>query len=212
MAQIADGSSEAEQNGKLADWIINKTGGKAKVGYITIPDLPIIEAGRNGFAKEMTAKCQACKLDKIEVTLDELGSGAIPSKVVAYLQTHPGTTDLVYPFYGSYIGSYPALKSAGNKARVSVIADGPLKEITSGKVTAGTIQGNQYLPWAAVDQMARIATGAYDPKQERKATQIPTWVIDSPQEAQKILDAGTTVWPGPAGFQEKFKQLWKVNG
>lgn len=210
MAQIADGASLASQNAMLADWIINQSDGKAQVAYVTIPDLPIIDAGRAGFEDEITSKCPTCGFKTIEVTLEDLGKGTIPAQVIAHLQRNPDTTDLVYAFFGAYIGSDAALKAAGSDVRATVLADGPPEEIVNGEMAASTVQGNQYLGWAAVDQMARVATDSYSSEQERKAATIPAWVLASKDQAQKLVDEGA--WPGPEGFEEDFKRLWKVDG
>jgi hypothetical protein len=74
-------------------------------------------------------------------------------------------------------------------------------------VAAWVAQPNSYQAWLMVDAMARLSQGL-PLNEERKAAKQPTWVIDSAEKAGPLTALGG--WDGPAGFESKFKQLWRV--
>jgi hypothetical protein len=43
-----------------------------------------------------------------------------------------------------------------------------------------------------------------------KAGNMPTWVVDTPEAAEELLENSEGPWNGPQGFEEKFKELWGV--
>ena len=61
-----------------------------------------------------------------------------------------------------------------------------------------------------VDTMARLALGhKIDSTYEKQIYKSPTWVVDSAASAKRLQPTGYD-WYGPAGFQQKFAQLWKA--
>jgi ribose transport system substrate-binding protein len=148
------------------------------------------------------------------VTVNDVASGAVPKKLVAYLQTHPNVNYIDFSFADLLTGSQQALKAAGLSSRVKIVGQalgsGPqvIKSIKDGSVAAWVAQPNTYQSWLMVDAMARLSLGV-PLSEERKAAKEPTWVVDSAAQAGPLAALGG--WDGPTGYEDKFKQLWRVD-
>jgi len=198
--------------GAIAAWMINDSGGKAKTVMVTIPEYPILSAEVEAIETEYAEKCPECTAEALPVTVEDVGEGKVTSKLVAYLQSHPETNYVEFTFSDLSTGAYPALQAAGllDKVKMTGVQANPavVKEISEGKQAAWAAQAQEFGGWMAMDSAARIAQGmpltAYE-----KSGKLPTWIIDSKEQADKLLD-GNGEWAGPEGFQEKFEELWHV--
>jgi len=134
----------------------------------------------------------------------------VPSKVAAYVQSHPNVNYVHLAFSDLGLGIPQALKSAGLDEKVKITGvqanAAVLEEIVKGNIAAWTSQAQEFVGWLSLDALARLAKGMPLTKYQTSG-QLPSWVVDSPAEAQKLID-GPGEWPGPAGFEEKFKQIW----
>jgi ABC-type sugar transport system substrate-binding protein len=106
-----------------------------------------------------------------------------------------------------------ALKAAGFGGKVKLVGaagDAAIMKTIGSEQHAWTIAPNVYSAWVMVDAMARLATGdRLSPEYTSKVYESPTWVVDSAGSAKRMAPTGYD-WPGPAGFQDQFKALWKV--
>lgn len=199
--------AEAKQ---LASWIINDSGGNANILTVFIPEYPILQAEVKAL-EEQVAECPECTIDKLPVTVEDVGAGKVAAKVVAYLQQHPEVDYIEFTFGDLLTGVEAAMKAAGleKQAKFTGVQSNPtiLKEITEGKIAAWTAQPGQFEGWISVDAAIRTFQGLPLTKYEQSG-EIPTWVIDSKQEAERVLEEGGTEWSGPEGFKEKFEELW----
>jgi ribose transport system substrate-binding protein len=195
----------------MAQWGAKKSGGKANVVFVNIPDFPILATGEKQARAAWKAACSSCGFDILEVTVDDLGQGAVGSKIVAYLQSHPQVNYVEFSFGDLLTGVPQTLKSAGlaNRAKlIAISATGQVFQgIIDGTVAAGNVQPNSYMGWVHVDRMARLALGL-PLAQEAKAENLPTYVVDSPAQARTLVKRG--YWDGPIGYQAAFKKLWHV--
>lgn len=210
--QCADAHGYGLQAKQAADWIINDSSGKANVLMVSIEDYPILRAEGEAIKEQFGTACPDCKFDLLPVTVDDVGGGKVPAKVAAYVQSHPDVDYVHLAFSDLGLGIPQALKSAGLDTKVKITGvqgnAAVLKEIVSGKISAWTAQAQEFAGWLSLDALARIAKDM--PLTEYQTSgQLPSWVVDSPEEAKKLLD-GPGEWPGPEGFQEKFKALWGV--
>jgi ABC-type sugar transport system substrate-binding protein len=210
--QCADSFGYGLQAKQMADWIINDSKGKADVVMVNIEDYPILQAERKAIEAQFKEKCTDCKFDLLPVTVDDVGGGKVPAKVAAYVQSHPNVNYVHLGFSDLGLGIPQALKSAGVKDRVKITGvqgnAAVLKDIVKGDIAAWTAQAQEFAGWLSLDALARLAKDK--PLTEyQQSGRLPSWVVDSPEEAQKVLD-GPGEWPGPAGFQEKFKAIWGV--
>jgi ABC-type sugar transport system substrate-binding protein len=210
--QCADTYGYGLQAKQMADWMINDSGGKANIVMVNIEDYPILQAERKAIQSEFADKCPDCKFDLLPVTVDDVGGGKVPAKVAAYVQSHPNVNYVELGFSDLGLGIPQALKAAGVQDKVKITGvqsnAAVLKDIVKGNIAAWTAQAQEFAGWLSLDALARLSKHMPLTKYESSG-QLPSWVVDSKEEAQKILD-GPGEWPGPEGFQAKFKQIWGV--
>jgi ABC-type sugar transport system substrate-binding protein len=208
--QCADAYGYGLQAKQIADWMINDSDGKANIVMVSIEDYPILQAERKAIQAEFSEKCPGCKFDLLPVTVDDVGGGKVPAKVAAYVQSHPSVNYVELAFSDLGLGIPQALKAAGVQDKVKITGvqsnAAVLKDIAKGNVAAWTAQAQEFAGWLSLDAFARLAENK--PLTEyQNSGQLPSWVVDTPAQAQKLLD-GPGEWPGPEGFQAKFKQIW----
>ncbi len=207
------GGSLATDADYLARWMMNDSGGKANVVAVTIPQFPVLNTETDWFEDNLQAKCADCSFDQLDVSVQEVGGGQVPQKLIAYLQSHPDV-DYVYFTFNDLVRGVPAaLKTVGLDDKVKLVgAAGDasiMKEIGSTQ-DAWTIAPNVYSAWVMFDAMARLSVGQDLPAEyASKVYTSPTWVVDSAESA-KLLAPTNYDWYGPEGFEQQFKALWQV--
>jgi ABC-type sugar transport system substrate-binding protein len=165
------------------------------------------------FKHNFTNLCSGCKFDELDVTINDVGSGQVGSKIVAYLQSHPDVNYVLFTFADLANGVPQAIQSSGLGSKVKLIGAVENASIVKGvpnTYKAWTLSPNEYMGMVMVDAAARLASGQTLSQQYLNGVyHNPTWVLDSAAEA-KALSATNNTWPGPAGYVDQFKQLWKV--
>jgi len=213
MTNFGDTTMFGNESVQMAQWIVKDSRGDANVVYVLIPDYPILAAGVEPLERTIKKHCPGCSVDTLPVTVNDVASGAVSRKLVAYLQSHPDVNYVDFSFADLLTGVSPALRAAGLDSKVKLVGQalgaGPqvVQAIKDGTVAAWVAQPNVYQSWLMVDAMARLAVGQ-PLSEERKSAKMPTWVVDSPESAAPLAEIGG--WDGPAGFEDKFKQLWNV--
>ena len=196
----------------MAQWIVRDAGGKANMVFVNIPDFPILATGEKQARANLAAICSACSFDTLEVTVNDLGSGGVPAKVVAYLQTHSKVNYVEVSFGDLMTGLPETLKTAGfaDKVKLTAVAgtEPVLKGIVDGTVAASNVQPQSYFQWVHFDRFARLSLGM-PLAQQAQAARLPTFVVTTPKAAKAILAKGG-YWDGPVGYQAAFKKLWHV--
>ena len=82
-------------------------------------------------------------------------------------------------------------------------------ELSKGNYTAWNTQAQEMGGWLSMDAAARLSENLpLEPYEE--TGNLPTWIIDSPETANEILELPEGEWPGPEGFQGQFEELWQV--
>lgn len=208
--QGANTKSVKIQAGMIADWAINHSGGKADIASVTIESYPILGAEVEGL-EEALGKCPECgELGVIPVTTEDVAEGRVPSKISAYLQGHPEVNYVEFAFSDLSLGVADSLKSVGLDQQVELINVNAnptvLKEVVAGKIAATTLQPQQLIGWIGSDVLARLASGTPLEKYEEEGL-VPYWVAEK-EQAEEVLQQTEGEWPGPEGFQERFKELW----
>jgi ABC-type sugar transport system substrate-binding protein len=197
---------------EIAKWMIHDSGGKARAVTLTIGEYPILTAEIEGIER-VFAKCPECGLGTLSVTAEEVGEGKVPSKLVAYLQSNPETEYVEYTFSDLSTGAQAALKGAGLAGKVKQTgvnaSAAVIKEITKGEQVAWTMQPTKYADWLTLDVASRLTLGMPLEPYEKEGN-MPTWVVDTPAAAEKLLSESEGLWNGPEGFEEKFEELWGV--
>jgi ABC-type sugar transport system substrate-binding protein len=206
-AQMFEGQSE-----KAGLWILNDAGDEgANVAYVTIESYPILEVGYPALETTLNKYCDSCSVVKLPLTVEDLGEGKGPAKVIAFLQSHPEVNYLDFSFVDLMTGVPEAMKAAGmNDITITGQAmsesDYIIEEIEKGTIPAWIAQAIDYQSWLMVDAMARLAVGM-PLSEERQAANMPTWVAT--KATLKYLQPHSR-WSGPEGFEEEFEQLWGV--
>lgn len=194
---------------KMSNWVINDSAGKAHVLTVVVEEYPILVSEVESIEEAYGEGCPECSLEKLAVTVEDVEGGKVPAKIAAYLQGHPDIDYIQFTFGDLLPGVEAALQAAGIEGiKFTGVQSNPtiVKEIIDGKVAAWTAQPQQFQGWISVDAAIRVAEGSPLTKYEESG-EIPTWVIDSKPAAEQVLEEGGE-WPGPAGFEEKFKELW----
>jgi ABC-type sugar transport system substrate-binding protein len=208
--QGANVRSVKVQAGMIANWAINHSDGKANIAAVTIDSYPILGAEIEGL-EEALGECPECgELGVISVTTEDLAEGQVPAKISAYLQSNPDTNYVEFAFSDLSLGVADSLQSLGLDQQVELINVNAnptvLKEVVAGKIAATTLQPQQLIGWIGSDVLARLATGTPLEKYEEEGL-VPYWVAEK-EQAEEVLDQTEGEWPGPEGFQAKFKELW----
>jgi ribose transport system substrate-binding protein len=198
----------------LSSWVVGDAGGKpAHVVGVSIPQFPVLNTETDWFKKNFSGLCSDCKYDALDVTVDDIGSGAVAQKLIGYLQSHPDVNYVFFTFNNLANGVSQALKSAGLGDKVKLIGaagDASIMKSIGSDHAAWTIAPNEYSAYTMVDAMARLSVGQkLDSQYQAQIYKSPTWVVDSPDSANLLKPTGYD-WYGPQGFQQKFEQLWDV--
>ena len=192
-------------------WVTRDSGGKANVVAVSIPQFPALVTITDWFKHNFSGMCSGCKFDELDVTVDDIGSGQVGSKIVAYLQAHPNVNYVLFTFADLATGVPQAIQSSGLAHQVKLVGavenEGIVKGVPA-TYKAWTLSPNEYMGMVMVDAAARLSLGeTLSPQYLDEIYHNPTWVLDSGTEA-KALAATNNTWPGPTGYVEQFKKLW----
>jgi ribose transport system substrate-binding protein len=197
----------------LGRWMINDSGGNANVVAVSIPQFPVLNTETDWFKHNLKAKCPGCSFDELDVSVQEVGGGAVPQKLVAYLQSHPGVNYVYFTFNDLTRGVPAVLRTAGLDKKVKLVGaagDASIMKDIGSTQAAWTIAPNVYSSWVMFDAMARLSVG--ERLHDQYASSVyasPTWVVDNAESA-KLLAPSSYDWYGPAAFEQQFKALWQV--
>jgi ribose transport system substrate-binding protein len=197
---------------EVARWIIGDSGGAANVLSVTIEEYPILGAEIEGLEKEVS-KCAGCSVSTLPVTVEDIGEGKVPAKIIAELQSHPDINYIYYSFSDLSTGVLPALKAAGLDSQVkstgSTGSAANMKAIAAGEESAWSAQAQQLQGWVSLDAAARVSQGMpLEPFEQQNI--MPTYVVADKAGAEEILNKWNGEWPGPEGFEEQLEELWGV--
>jgi ribose transport system substrate-binding protein len=188
--------------------------------FVGLPVFPVLSIVQQGFQDEIARVCPDCTVEVSEVSLDDVFGGALPGQIVSKLQAKPTLDFIAYAFGGMLFGVPDAIESAGlgDQAKAISQAGGPLN---FGFIKAGQHQvaevalASELLGWRAVDAAARIlggqGPGSATPPALANIEGRPDILVNG--LPLQILEAGSiddpsALWPGVAGFQDKFSALW----
>ena len=214
LTECGDGTSAANSGRFIADWVIARSAGKAHTLYVNLPDFPVLVAEGTGVKAGFADNCPQCKLDELDVTINQLTAGEVPAAVVSKLQADPSIDYVHFSFGTLPTGVAEAIKAAGLASKVNLVgvdfdvAVG-LQGIADGTYLAWTSNPKPYASWLMVDAFARDSLGMTN-TEERANAVLPVFIVDSPDEAKATLKFGADGWPGPDGYQAQFKALWGV--
>lgn len=193
---------------QAADWIIADSGAKANVLIVNLPDFHVLVTAAGYSKDQFAAKCPDCNVDELDATIADLTSGAIPSSVVSYLQTHPDTDYLLFTIGQIASGVRDAMDGAGVGQDVKISGTNPqtanVQNLIDKKEDSWLTLPRAAQAWNAVDAMARFAQGMdLGPINDTPVT-YQFWTQDNvPSPASEYL--------GAENYQDQWKALWKVS-
>ncbi|MEI6742925.1 MAG: hypothetical protein WCL35_04120 [bacterium] len=197
----------------FSSWIIADSNAEAKVVMVNIRDFPVLVAAENAQKAALAAGCAKCTFDVIPVTIEDLGGGKVPQAVASYLQEHTDVNYVLFAFGGLPTGVSAALKTAGitNVKLVGGDFSAPnLQEVVDGTNSAWTSNPKAEASWIMAHAMVLDSLGdTYT--EERTGAALQTFIVDTAEAAQAILDGGGLQnWKGPKTQADQFKALWNI--
>lgn len=199
----------------LADWVIVDSNGTSNFVPWLDKEFQSNISTEDGLLSEYKL-CTTCTLqDTQNFVATDVGNG-LGAATVAYFRKNPKVNYTHFSFDPAALDQVPALIQAGfgQVKATSILGDGPnLDFISQGKVQAADGGwDNEYMGWAAVDQVIRLATNqplaVADGQPDRyKYGENTPWVLLTKDN----LPAGGKDWHASFDYQSQFKQLWGVN-
>lgn len=197
---------------RMADYIISKSKGKARVAFFYPPEYAVFASEAAAFQSEMKSLCPSCGVEIVKAPATTIGS-QLPGRVVSYLQQKPDTTWVAGAFGSVLIGVPQALQAAGlNKVQTITQAGGKVNfsYIKAGQQTVDLSNDLHIEAWLGLDVAARLATGQPVPANFKlPATSTPQLFIRKENSASVKYDA-TGAWISFPNYRQYFKKLWGV--
>ena len=193
----------------LVDYIIADSGGDAQVLFVNIPDFAILQIAADATNAQFESECPDCVVTPLDVTINDLTSGAVASQVVSQLQSNPNI-DYVFTSIGDLATGLPeALAGAGLAEQAQIVTHVPnpeqIQAVADGTIVAAIPLPRPESAWSAVDAMARLELGMEIDQESHELLPIEVWTPDNvPTPAEE--------YEGPEGYQDQFTELWGVSG
>ncbi|MGE0136902.1 MAG: sugar ABC transporter substrate-binding protein [Ilumatobacteraceae bacterium] len=207
----ATSGERLEHDGKAdGDYIIGRTGGKAKIIELYYRYQILGEHEHRGFMESMS-NCAECEIvESVEFNNDDLGGGGLKTKIAAALAAHPEANALVYT-YSSVVplGNLNGAVRAAGKADSMIVVGGEgsaanLDLIRQGDagITAEYAYPTEWSGWGLTDSMIRHFAG-----EERMPQGIGFQMIDKDHNLPP--EPGSEMVP-PVDFKAVYKKSWGV--
>jgi ABC-type sugar transport system substrate-binding protein len=173
-----------------------------------LPEIPTTALQTVTQKKVTEENCPECTYTEIPLTGEELAAGSGPAKIVAYLQAHPDTDYLTFPFGGLIEGVPQAIQSAGLAEKVKIVGNSYLEKAQGEALKAGELAAwygsNQPIfGMVYADAIARIEEGL--PLPQAIYGEMPQAWMCLPETAEEC-----TEWQGPPNLEEEFFKIWQV--
>ena len=192
-----------------ADWIIQDSGGKAKVLVIGGADVLPSPATVKVVTDELKSQCPNCKSTVINIPVSDWNT-KVQGEVQSALNKDPSIT-YVYPLYDAMVaGAVPAVQTAGKSSSVKVVSyNGStfvLKDIQDKNIAAMDVGEDTIgIAYADMDQTFRILLGK--PTVDER-TPIRIW------DSTNVNDAGKPPVTGKgygSALQDGYTKLWGLS-
>ncbi|WP_311208414.1 MULTISPECIES: substrate-binding domain-containing protein [unclassified Aeromicrobium] len=207
---------EKVQSQSVADYVIAKTEGKAKIIEFTEDDLVVAQHLNKGF-EEGLKKCGGCEIvKKVPFNLDDFVTGKLGGKAEAALTQHPDANVLYSPYDSALtVGIAQAVVASGRNDDVLVTGNEGLTP------NIGFVKGNKgqdfitglparWVGWAAIDSMNRLLQGE---DQVDQGMGFQTIDAEGPFPKQTTFYDGNIDKDGnpKQDYVANFKKIWKVS-
>jgi ribose transport system substrate-binding protein len=192
----------------LIDFAIAQSNADAHILYVNYTDSPTLAATETAVKKSLPQLCSACSITDVDVTSSALGDGSIPGLVVSALQRDPSINYVFFAFDSVFTGVPQAVEAAGLSGRVKLIgyelSAAEVAALQGGSLAAGVPLPEGEMAWAALDEAARYSEGMNLDWPAHQELSLTLW---TPKNVPSTLKGE---WQGIDGYQNQFKQLWRV--
>lgn len=192
-----------------APWIIEKTGGKAKVVTLWVPGFLITQLTDEGFAQALEAQCKGCSVvEHHKVSLTDLAANRAGAAFSTVLQRHP-EANAIHAYndgvYQTFLNS--AINSTGRQGIAATGGECFTDNITQirsgGPQQACVVLNSEWAAWAAVDSMNReFAAPGSAPVDQGIGFQLVDKDHNMPASGP---------WVNPVDFASAYKKVWGVS-
>jgi ribose transport system substrate-binding protein len=212
---VVEGGDFARLEGTMiADYVIADSNGKANMVDVVDPLFPTLAATDAAEKAEFQKNCPGCTFDSLSVSADQIGAGKVPSLLVSYLQSHPSADYAGLVISDFFPGIPSALQTAGLSKKVKIVGvtagQDEISSVAQGTSAAWVETPNYYPEWIVAQWIAQLAEGqAISPQSLEEGNVDDAYLVGNPAQANatlKLLVNGG--WPGPVGYDTKFKSLW----
>ncbi|MDQ1129222.1 hypothetical protein [Microbacterium sp. SORGH_AS_0888] len=198
-----------EQSGKLrADYVIEKTGGAAKVLHVEFTGVAIGDYLSKGFTEELAAKCPGCEVvGTVSITPADIAQ--MRQKFETGMLQASGANAIVVDLGFMLAGGIQQSLVASNAGNGRVVLGGECTQDEIGYLhDANGIQAciaisNGRAAWSLADQLNRFFNG-----QSAVSDGIGWTLLDA---ASPNLPAAGQNYDGPLDYRAGYKALWKVS-
>jgi ribose transport system substrate-binding protein len=195
----------AEEGKTMADWVIEDSGGEAKIVQLVEPAFPDIKIRDDAFAAQIKSACQGCEI--LETVKFSLATEAqeLPQAVVSALQKNPTADYVVAPFDNAALFAAQGIGQAGKGGSVKLVgyegeADA-LGRIRDGQGQVADIaHSGQWTGFQAMDLLNRAFAG-----EEPINLPIASRLFDSTNIDSIEFEKG---WQGDVDFRGRYAELW----
>jgi ribose transport system substrate-binding protein len=193
----------------IADYVIAKTDGKAKVIMMREDDTAVVRLANDSFENELK-KCTSCVLTTVNFSGQDLVGGQLQTKTTAALTQHPEANVVMAPYDASILlGIGPAVAQAKAQGHKLILTGVEGLAANIALIKSGTqdmISGmpSQWIGWAGADGLNRLFAG--DPQADAG---IGIQIID----ATHPVPTKTPFYDGnakSAGYRANYTRIWGV--
>lgn len=195
-------------------WIVVDSKGKAVVLPTNDKEFKSTLALING-AIATVKQCSGCKLESTQFFVAANIGNGLGDRIAQTLRNNPDVNYIIGAFDPAVSDMVPAIQNAGLASKVKIVSNVGLEQnlgfIRDGNVQAADIVfDNQYVGYAAVDQMSRVLTKK--PLSKSTGETDPRYIYNEnvPYGLVTKANVGDPKKPYRAGFDTvaRFKQLW----
>lgn len=196
---------------RLADWIAVKSGGKAKVLYVTTSTFPTLNVSLGTYKTEIAKACPGCSTEVFDAPASSIGTD-LGEKVAQKMQQNRDVDFIIAGYSDMAIGVPAALKAIGITPGkdVKILTQGSSEDtyqsIRSGEIAATLTLPVGELMWQSLDVILRSASGD-DTAASQGAASYTYWFVDKSNVPSKA-DAEADVFSNVADYKAQFGALW----
>jgi ribose transport system substrate-binding protein len=203
------GFVDREYSTSMADYVIAKTDGKAKVIEFREDDILVVRHINDGFDARMK-KCTTCKVWTAPFTGQDLVQGKLQGKAAAALTQHPDADVVMAPYDASILlGIGAAVAQAKASGRDLMLVGGEGLPPNVGLLKKGTqdfIAGSPFhwSGWAAIDGLNRTFAGE---------PQVDSGIGLQSIDGEHPLPGDAPYYDGNAPamrYEQNYRRIWGV--